>query len=461
MIWLVITAIASVSGFLAFVVLPFKMAMVVNGFTIAASLLLFARRYAQFSQLRKFAAEIGCDASNIAAGLRNKFQDHNATIASVVNALDKLGNGYETGDDIAIDGIVGDAMRSFRKKLGELKAHEQQQHWTSKGLAMLNDIKKNNDSLEEYAFQATSALVKYIRANQASFYLLNTEQEQLTLLATYAYGKRKHRDQELVVDTGNGLLGQCVHERDIIYMTQVPANYVHITSGLGEALPRCILIVPMLYRDQIYGVFELASFEILADHEVEFCRKFTEGIAAELSGLQIQKKTSQLLEQSRIQADQLKTQEEVMRQQMEEMATTQEEMARHERTLNDKIREIDEERARHQAILEACGDGVISFDEHGDIQFFNKSAEEILGYSTAQAKGKSIYKMFSFRIINGHDGVPKLIANTGNQISSRTEINATDRDGNQISLLLTAAQVKLKGKYLFTLFAQKISVDLF
>lgn len=461
MVWLVVTAIASASGFLAFVVLPFEMAVAVNCVSTSATLVLLVRRHARFSRFQKFAVELGCEHKDLVTGFRNKFQDHAVMISAVVKTLEDLGNGREAEEETVIDGVVGEAIVSFRKKLGALKEQEQRQHWTSKGLATLNEIKKNNDSLEAYANHATQTLVRYLNANQASFYLLDAENDQLRLLASYAYGKRKHRDKEVVVDTGNGLLGQCIHDRDVIFMTEVPPNYVHITSGLGDAVPRCILIIPMIYRDQICGVFELASFEILAEHEIEFCRKFTEGIAAELSGLQIQKKTSGLLEQSKVQADMLKTQEEALRQQMEEMAATQEEMARHEETLKEKLREIDDERARNRAILEACGDGVISFDERGTIQFFNKSAEEIFGYTTAQATGKSIHDMFDLHIVNGQDNEPKLISSTGNQINSRTEINAVDRSGNQIALLLTAAQVKLNDKHLFTLFAQKISVDLF
>lgn len=427
--------------------------LVVTAITGVFSLFLLIRFYVRFSQLRQFAAEIGCDRNDIVSGLKGKFREQAATISFVVKTLDNLGNGRDTNDDATIDGTVGNAMRSFKNKMSELKAQEQQQHWTSKGLALLNDIKKNNESLDEYAFQATQTLVKYLRAKQASFYLLDAEKEQLNLLVSYAYDKRRRQEKDAVIDKESGILGQCIRDRDIIYMTNVPSDYVRITSGLGEATPRCILVVPMIYRDQVCGVFELASFETLAEHEIEFCRKFTGGIAAELSGLQVQKKTSLLLGQSQLQADRLKAQEEVMRQQMEDME-------RNERTLNEKIREIDEERARHRAILEACGDGVISFDEYGNIQFFNKSAQEIFGYTGEQVMGASVYKMFDFQIVDSQ-GQPKLITNSGNEVNSRTEINATDSHGNSISLLLTAAQVKLRGKHLFTLFAQKISVDLF
>jgi PAS domain S-box-containing protein len=297
--------------------------------------------------------------------------------------------------------------------------------------------------------------------NQGAFFEITDDQKSLRLLSSYAYEKRKYNDSELIIDLNCGLLGQSVLERDIIYMTDVPKSYVKITSGLGEATPRSISIVPLFYRDQPFGVIELASFNTLEEHQKSFLKQASEIIASELANTQVQIQTKHLLEKAQEQANQLSSQEEELRQSMEEMTSTHEEMRRSAIALEEKLEEIELERAKNQAILESCSDGVISFNELGHIEFSNAAAQDIFGLVKEEMFNKTINGLLGILIKYNGQEHPKLITKAGNEVSSRTEVNSHDRFGNEISLLLTAARVKVKGKTLFTLFAQKISVDLF
>jgi len=129
--------------------------------------------------------------------------------------------------------------------------------------------------------------------------------------------------------------------------------------------------------------------------------------------------------------------------------------------LEEKLEEIELERAKGQAILESCADAVISFNEVGEIEFTNAAAQDMLGYMKEEMFNKTVQGLLGIIIRRGVNGQPLLLAQTGNAITSRTEVNHADRFGNEISLLVTAATVNVKNKILFTLFAQKISVDLF
>ena len=132
-------------------------------------------------------------------------------------------------------------------------------------------------------------------------------------------------------------------------MKRVPQNYVLITSGLGEASPAEVLIVPLKVNDCIEGIIELASFNEFADHEIAFVERLAENIASSISSVKINARTKQLLEASQQQAEELRSQEEEMRQNMEELAATQEEMGRKEQEYILRINEL-EERLREAGV---------------------------------------------------------------------------------------------------------------
>jgi transcriptional regulator with GAF, ATPase, and Fis domain len=132
---------------------------------------------------------------------------------------------------------------------------------------------------------------------------------------------------------GQGLAGQCALEKETIYLAEVPADYVHITSGLGQAPPRTILVVPLLHNGDVYGVLEMASFQAFAPHQVAFVEKVAESIAGALANIAVNDQTRRLLEQSQQLAESMKSQEEELRQNQEELQATQEEMRRRQEEL--------------------------------------------------------------------------------------------------------------------------------
>ena len=154
----------------------------------------------------------------------------------------------------------------------------------------------------------------------------NPDDLYYSLVTAIAYGRDKFIKKEIRV--GEGLVGRCIYERKTIYLTEIPDDYIKITSGLGTSNPRCILIVPCIINDETLGVMEIASFNELKQHEIEFVEKLGESIASTLSSVKVTEKTSRLLNDSRVKSDELTSQEEELRQNLEEMQATQEDLRR-------------------------------------------------------------------------------------------------------------------------------------
>ncbi|MHC1704431.1 MAG: PAS domain S-box protein [Tenuifilaceae bacterium] len=233
--------------------------------------------------------------------------------------------------------VLGKSIVNLRDNLKSSKIEEQarrnedeQRNWIAEGLAKFGEIlRSDNDNLEELSYQVISNLVKYVNANQGGFYLLEDNDpgdKHFLLTACYAYDRRKYADQR--VNWGEGLVGICALEKQTSLLTKVPDSYLNITSGLGKANPKCLLIVPLKVREDVHGVMEIASFNIFDKHQVDFIEKVAESIASTLSTVKINLRTAKLLRESQHQAETLASQEEQMRQNMEELQATQEEAAR-------------------------------------------------------------------------------------------------------------------------------------
>jgi len=247
-------------------------------------------------------------------------------------------------DDQNLEGELGLELRKMRDGLKEAAEREELRNWMNKGLATFGEILRNNNGEpSEFFDRIIQGIVKYLKCNQGALYLYheeNTERKYLKLVSSYAYERKKHSEQ--IIEEGEGLLGECVLQRDYIYVTDVPQDFVNITSGLGEATPSCILIMPLIYNDELTGAFEIASFHPLKKHEIEFSQHIAENIASVLVSVKNNERTKILLQEAKEQAEQLLSQEEEMKQNLEEMQATQEEMERKERHMKEHIEMIEE-----------------------------------------------------------------------------------------------------------------------
>ena len=301
----------------------------------------------------------------------------------------KLETDFQTLSD---EDEIGIALIDMRQKLIDAKKAEEERkledskrNWATKGFAEFGEIlRQNSDNIEVLATSIIRNLVKYTDSNQGGLFILNDSDEDnitLDLVAAYAYDRKKFVDK--TIKLGEGLVGTCAIEKETIFITDVPDNYINITSGLGKSNPRNILIIPLKIEDKIFGVIELASFEVFEKYKIEFVEKLAESIASTLSTAKVNIITAQLLEQSQQQQEEMKAQEEELRQNMEEMLATQEETARKE--------------AEMEGLVKAVENGVmlIEFDTEGTILSMNDNYAKFLEINKEDAVGLNLSQIDS------------------------------------------------------------------
>jgi HAMP domain-containing protein len=243
----------------------------------------------------------------------------------------------EDESEIDPDSIAG-ALITMREKMKAIATQDYNRNWSTQGLAHFGNILRLSDqNSDQLANHIISELVQYLKASQGCIYFLadDGDSQVLELKGSYAFGRKKFNEEQ--IDIGEGLIGQGFLERKTVYLTNIPDDFVSIRSGLGDAAPNSILIAPLLLNDDVLGMIEIASFEGLATHEIEFVEKLGESIASTISNAMINNKTSVLLEETQLKTQEIMVREEEMRQNMEELMATQEEMGRQEREYIDII----------------------------------------------------------------------------------------------------------------------------
>lgn len=259
---------------------------------------------------------------------------------------DKIGKGqYRSHFDLlSQEDTMGQALMTMRDNLQKAAEEDRKRNWVTEGLAKFVDILRTTHTDNRMLSDSIlSHLIKYLDANQGALFVLNDDNPKdmyLEMVACYAYDRKKFLGKR--IEIGEGLVGQAYLEKETIFMTDIPKEYVNITSGLGEATPNSVLIVPLKINEEVFGILEIASFFVFETYMIEFVEKLGESIASSISTSKINERTTKLLAQTQIQAEEMRAQEEEMRQNMEELQATQEEMARKESGYIRQIQELTE-----------------------------------------------------------------------------------------------------------------------
>ncbi|MDZ8263822.1 HAMP domain-containing protein [Nostoc sp. ChiQUE01b] len=244
-----------------------------------------------------------------------------ATLTTQLRAIAEVATAVTKGDltrSIAVEtlgevAILKDNINQMIANLRETTQKNTEQDWLKTNLAKFTRMLQGQRDLETVSKLILSELAPLVGAQHGVFFLMESGENvpYLKLISSYAYRERRHLANRFHL--GEGLVGQCALEKERILLTEVPSDYVRISSGLGEATPLNAVVLPVLFEGHVTAVIELASFCRFSEIHLTFFDQLTESIAIVLNTIAASMRTEELLKQSQSLAEELQTQQSELR----------------------------------------------------------------------------------------------------------------------------------------------------
>ncbi len=275
-------------------------------------------------------------------------------LTNQIRAMAEVATAITEGDltrsiTVEAQGEVAQLKERVNEMIANLRDTTQKnrdQDWLKTNLAKFGGMMQGQKSLESVSRLIMSELTPLVQASHGAFFVIDEAEgsKALKLLASYAYKERKHVANRFRL--GEGLVGQAALEKKSILLTKVPGDYVQITSGLGESPPMNIIVIPILFEDDVRAVIELASFDIFSPIHRIFLEQLSESIGVVLNMIGASTRTEELLKQSQSLAHELQEQSRELQQQQDQLKRSNQELEQQAHTLRaseEMLREQQEE----------------------------------------------------------------------------------------------------------------------
>jgi CheY-like chemotaxis protein/CHASE3 domain sensor protein len=213
-------------------------------------------------------------------------------------------------------------QEAILQKMTELVAENEQQYWIKNQFSRITGLTQGVVSLEKMVAMLISELAKLVEAGQGVFYVRDVKKDSSNsgsylLMGSYAFTERKNISSHY--RAGEGLIGQCILEKKSILLTNVPGDYIQIQSGLGESKPLTLLVLPILFEDEVVAIIELASFHMFTKVQQDLLEQIAAALGVIIDSVTSRQLTEQLLNESQLLALELQDQQEELRISNEEL----------------------------------------------------------------------------------------------------------------------------------------------
>ena len=275
-----------------------------------------------------------------------------ANLTSQVRSIAETSAAVIQGDftrEITVDvkGEIAELKDTINQMIANLAATttaNQEQDWLKTNLARITSLMQGQRDLAAVARMIMSEVTPVVSAQHGAFFLASPngaeeESPMLRLIASYAYKQRKNISNQFKL--GEGMVGQAALEKKRILVTQAPADYIKIASGLGESEPINIIVIPVLFEENVLAVIELASFRPFGAVGQDFLEQLTETLGIVLNTISQTMRTEELLGQSQSLASELQSQSEELQTQQEELQQRNEELEEKAGLLAQQNRDIE------------------------------------------------------------------------------------------------------------------------
>ncbi len=267
---------------------------------------------------------------------------------------------------------LGSSLIAMQNRLKQVAEEDSKRNWIIKGEAIFSEYIRQSDSTEVLAEQIITHLPKYLEAHQGAFFVYDAETAEINLLASYAYSEvQKNRKFKL----GEGFIGQSIKTQDFIFIKEVPDNYIMLTSGLGEAKPKALMVIPLIYNQQVHGAIEIATLNHFEEVHIQFAKRLSEIIGAALANLKSKAKTLKLLQEAQTLSEELQRKQKELLEKNQLMQQTQEKLILSQQELTAQISALN----NSAIVSEAQPNGIITFVNQQFLNTYGFRKDELLG----------------------------------------------------------------------------------
>ncbi len=271
-------------------------------------------------------------------------------LTNQVRAIAEVATAVTKGDltrSIQVDasGEVAELKDNINTMIDNLRLttdRNTEQDWLKTNLARFTGMLQGQRELTTVGRMLLSELAPLVNAQQGVLYQMESEdQGVLRLLSSFADSIEGHQE---AVRIGEGLVGQCALEKRRMLISDLPKATVPIRSGLFEAVPRNVIVLPVLFEDRVKAVIELASLNVFTPSHLAFLEQLTSSIGIVLNSIEATMQTEGLLKQSQQLAVELQTQQKELQQTNEQLAQKAKQLAEQNAEVERKNQEIEQAR---------------------------------------------------------------------------------------------------------------------
>jgi HAMP domain-containing protein/CheY-like chemotaxis protein len=276
-----------------------------------------------------------------------------ANLTNQVRAIAEVATAVTKGDltrSIQVDarGEVSelkDNINTMITNLRQTTERNSEQDWLKTNLARVTGMLQGQRELETVGRMLLSELTPLVNARQGLIYQMEAEDQpqRLNLLAYYADNEDGGPPPKYL-RIGQGLLGQCAAEKQRFLITDVPSTATPVRSGLFQAIPRNIVVLPVLFEGEVKAVIELASLSVFSTSHLTFLEQVTASIGIVLNSIEANMKTEGLLKQSQQLAIELQTQQKELQEKNEQLAQKAQQLVEQNAEVERKNQEIEQAR---------------------------------------------------------------------------------------------------------------------
>jgi HAMP domain-containing protein/CheY-like chemotaxis protein len=274
-----------------------------------------------------------------------------AQLTSQIRAIGEVATAVTKGDltrtiEVGAQGEVGlltENVNEMIRNLRDTTRKNQEQDWLKTNLARFTGMLQGQKDIKTVAKVIMSELAPLVNTQVGIFYLNEPIDDTPVLRYTAGYAAPRRRGT-LQFGPGEGLVGQCVVEKERILVHNTPPEYLQVTSGSGHAQPLNVVVLPVLFEGDIKAVIELASFEAFSDNHLLFLDQLTQSIGIVLNTIAANMRTEELLKQSQSLTIELQSQQDELQQTNEELEEKARLLAEQNEEVEKRTREIEEAR---------------------------------------------------------------------------------------------------------------------